>query len=136
MKETKKELGIKIRLESTFDEALARVVDALRSEGFGVLTEIDVKNTLKSKLDIEFRNYRILGACNPPLAYRALTSAPEVGMLLPCNVTVDEVTDNLIEVSILDPAIMAGFFDDAVLVDVADEARDRLQRVASALQGS
>src|SRR5512140_1968345 len=101
-------LGLTVKLHTDFDTALQKVTDALKAEGFGVLTEIDVKATLKKKLDVDFRPYKILGACNPPLAYRALSAAPEVGLLLPCNVTVAQADDG-IEVSIIDPLGMMGF---------------------------
>jgi uncharacterized protein (DUF302 family) len=125
--------GLTVKLHTDFDTALQKVTDALMAEGFGVLTEIDVKSILKKKLDVDFRPYKILGACNPPLAYRALTSAPEVGLLLPCNVTVAQVDDG-IEVGIIDPISMLGFVVHPDLEPVAEEARQRLDRVAKALQ--
>ncbi len=127
-------LGLTVRLNKNYDDALAQVTAALKTEGFGVLTEIDVKETLKKKLDVDFRPYKILGACNPPLAYRALTTVPEVGLLLPCNVTVSYVEDNVTEVSIIDPLSMLGFINHPDLEPVAAEARARLDRVAQALQ--
>jgi len=127
------QLGLTVKLHTDFDTALQKVTDALKAEGFGVLTEIDVKATLKKKLDVDFRPYRILGACNPPLAYRALSAAPEVGLLLPCNVTVAQVDDG-IEVSIIDPLGMMGFVGKPELEPIAEEARQRLDRVAKALQ--
>jgi uncharacterized protein (DUF302 family) len=127
------QLGLTMKLHTDFDTALQKVTDALKAEGFGVLTEIDVKATLKKKLDVDFRPYKILGACNPPLAYRALTAAPEVGLLLPCNVTVAQVDDG-IEVGIIDPLSMMGFITHPDLEPVAEEARQRLDRVAKALQ--
>ncbi len=127
-------LGITVRLHTGYDEALGRTVEALKAEGFGVLTEIDVKETLKKKLDVDFRPYKILGACNPPLAYRALSAAPEVGLLLPCNVTVSYVDDNLTEVALVDPLSMLGIVDNPDLKPIADEARARLERVAITLQ--
>ncbi len=129
-------LGLTVRVNTTFDEALTRVTAALKTEGFGVLTEIDVKDTLKKKLDVDFRPYKILGACNPPLAYRALSAAPEVGLLLPCNVTVAYVDDHVTEVSIVDPISMLGFVQHPNLETVAAEARARLDRVATALQNN
>ena len=127
------QLGLTVKLHTDFETALQKVTDALKAEGFGVLTEIDVKATLKKKLDVDFRPYKILGACNPPLAYRALTAAPEVGLLLPCNVTVAQVDDG-IEVGIIDPLGMMGFVAHPDLEPVAEEARQRLDRVAKALQ--
>jgi uncharacterized protein (DUF302 family) len=127
------QLGLTMKLHTDFDTALQKVTDALKAEGFGVLTEIDVKATLKKKLDVDFRPYKILGACNPPLAYRALTAAPEAGLLLPCNVTVAQVDDG-IEVGIIDPLGMLGLITHPDLEPVADEARQRLDRVAKALQ--
>ncbi len=127
------QLGLTVKLHTDFETALQKVTDALKAEGFGVLTEIDVQATLKKKLDVDFRPYKILGACNPPLAYRALTAAPEVGLLLPCNVTVAQV-DEGIEVGIVDPLGMMGFVAHPDLEPVAEEARQRLDRVAKALQ--
>ena len=127
------QLGLTVKLHTDFDTALQKVTDALKAEGFGVLTEIDVKATLKKKLDVDFRPYKILGACNPPLAYRALSTAPEVGLLLPCNVTVAQVDDG-IEVGIIDPLGMMGFVAHPDLEPIAEEARQRLDRVAKALQ--
>ncbi len=128
------EIGIKVTLQTDYETALEKVTEALKGEGFGVLTEIDVKATLKKKLDIDFRPYKILGACNPPLAHRALSAAPDVGMLLPCNVTVAEEEDGIL-VSIIDPLSMMGFMVDPALDEVAKEANERLIRVAQALAG-
>jgi uncharacterized protein (DUF302 family) len=132
--QTAAQLGLTVRLNKNFDEALTQVTAALKAEGFGVLTEIDVKETLKKKLDVDFRPYKILGACNPPLAYRALSAAPEVGLLLPCNVTVSYVEDQVTEVSIVDPLSMLGVVQHPDLEPVAAEARARLDRVAQALK--
>jgi uncharacterized protein (DUF302 family) len=134
--QTASRLGLTVRLNQNFDEALALVTAALKVEGFGVLTEIDVKETLKKKLDVDFRPYKILGACNPPLAYRALTAVPEVGLLLPCNVTVSYVEDHVTEIAIIDPLSMLGFVQHPDLEPVAEEARARLERVAKALQNN
>lgn len=125
-------LGHTVKLQTDYETALQKVTDALKAEGFGVLTEIDVKATLKKKLDVDFRPYKILGACNPPLAYRALTAAPEVGLLLPCNVTVAQADDG-VEVSLVDPISMLGFVAHPDLEPFAEEARQRLARVAQAL---
>jgi len=127
-------LGLTVRVNKSFDDTLAQVTVALKAEGFGVLTEIDVKETLKKKLDVDFRPYKILGACNPPLAYRALSAAPEAGLLLPCNVTVSYVEDQITEVSIVDPLAMLGIIHHPDLEPVATEARARLDRVVAALQ--
>lgn len=128
-------LGFTVTLHTDYDTALARTVAALKDEGFGVLTEIDVQETLKKKLSVEFRRYKILGACNPPLAHRALLGAPEVGLLLPCNVTVAEAAEgDGIEVALVDPIAMLGPVGQPELEPVAEEARARLQRVAKALE--
>ena len=127
-------IGRTVRLHTDFASALARVIEALKAEGFGVLTEIDVQETLKQKLGVDFRPYKILGACNPPLAYRALSAAPEVGLLLPCNVVVAQVEDGVIEVSLVDPLAMLGVLAYAELKPVAADAAARLDRVAASLQ--
>ena len=134
MTEVKQALGLTVRLQTDYDTALEQVTDALKAEGFGVLTEIDVQATLKQKMNIDFRRYKILGACNPPLAHRALTAVPEVGLLLPCNVTVAEVAEGEIEVSLLNPMVMNNMFDNPELAAVAEEAYARLARVAQSLE--
>lgn len=126
-------LGTTVRLRIDFETALTRVTEALKAEGFGVLTEIDVQATLKKKLGVDFRPYKILGACNPPLAHRALTAAPQVGLLLPCNVTVAQAEDG-VEVAIVDPLAMLGFVNTPALEPIAEEARIKLARVAAALE--
>ncbi len=126
-------LGLTITLKTDFSAATARVTEALKTEGFGVLTEIDVKETMKKKLGVDFTPYKILGACNPPLAHRALTIAPEVGLLLPCNVIVGQVGDGEMEVSLVDPLSMMAFIEQPELQAVAQEARAKLERVAAAL---
>jgi uncharacterized protein (DUF302 family) len=131
---TEKQLGLFVRLETDFETALARTVDALKVEGFGVLTEIDVKETMKKKLGVDLAPYKILGACNPPLAHRALTAAPEVGLLLPCNVTVRQLEDGAIEVALIDPLMMMSVVSNPAVTPVANEARARLERVAQSLQ--
>ena len=123
-----------LRLHTDYDTALQRVIDALKTEGFGVLTEIDVQATLKKKLDVDFRKYKMLGACKPPLAHKALTAAPEIGLLLPCNVTVAEAEDGSIEVALVDPLGLMGFVGYPELEPIAEEARARLERVAKVLQ--
>ncbi|MFQ5398966.1 MAG: DUF302 domain-containing protein [Anaerolineae bacterium] len=127
------ELGFLAYLNTDYESAVARVTEELKKEGFGVLTEIDVKATLKKKLGVDFRPYVILGACNPPLAHKALTIAPEVGLLLPCNVTVSQEEDGRILVSIVDPNQMLGVVDNHALEEIACDAEERLRRVAAAL---
>jgi uncharacterized protein (DUF302 family) len=131
-KETKT-LELAVELRTDFDTAVAQVTEALKGQGFGVLTEIDVRATLKKKLDADFRPYLILGACNPPLAYQALSIDAEIGKFLPCNVTVDQVEEGRIRVSFLDPLMMSAFVDDPQIQPVAQEARSRLEQVAEAL---
>ena len=126
-------LGIKVTVNADLETARQRVIDALKVEGFGVLTEIDVQDTLKKKLDVDFRPYRILGACNPHLAYQALTLAPDVGLLLPCNVTVSQIDIRTTEVSIIDPKGMMDFVKNPALEPIATAAREKLLRVAAAL---
>ena len=127
------ELGFQSTLNLPYESALEKVTDALKSEGFGILTSIDVKETMKKKLDVDFRKYTILGACNPPLAHKALTARPDVGLLLPCNVIVYE-EGNTTVVNIIDPISMTNFIDDQSLVAVANEAHQRLKRVSDAIQ--
>ncbi len=127
-------LGIHVRLQTDFETALERTTAALKAEGFGVLTEIDVRETLKKKLDVDFRPYKILGACNPPLAYRALNAASEAGLLLPCNVTVSQVENDQIEVALIDPLSMLNMIDHPELQAVAEDAQARLRRVAESLR--
>ncbi len=126
--------GFGTSLELPYDAAVQRVKEALRAEGFGVLTEIDVRKTMREKLDVEMEPYIILGACNPPLAHRALEQEPDIGLLLPCNVVVraEGVTSR---VDIADPQAMLGMVGNEQLGVIADEARQRLQRVVAALGG-
>jgi uncharacterized protein (DUF302 family) len=126
------ELGLERRLTIPYDEAVLRTRAALKEQGFGVLTEIDVHATLKAKLNADFRRYIILGACNPPLAHRALSNALDAGLLLPCNVIVYEEGDGAV-VSALNPTMMADFFPNDPMKDVAREARDKLVLALDAL---
>ena len=116
-----------------FDEAVVAVTEALKTEGFGVLTEIDVSGTLKAKLGIDKRPYRILGACNPALANQALSAEPEIGVLLPCNVVVMEDEQDQVQVLFMDPSAVLTLVDKPGIETLASEVRERLQRVASAI---
>ncbi len=120
-----------------FDEAIARVTEALKAEGFGVLTSIDVKATMKNKLNVDFEQYTILGACNPELSHRALTLEPDVGLLLPCNVVIREVSgageQPQTRIAIADPVAMLGIVHQPQMQDLANEAKARLQRVIASL---
>jgi uncharacterized protein (DUF302 family) len=130
------EIGFEVILAQPFDQALEKVIAALKVEGFGVLTRIDVKATLKEKLDQDFRLYVILGACNPPLAHRALSAHAEIGLMLPCNVTIEETENGASLARIANPEVMmqvAGLENSTELIAVAQEARARLERVAHTL---
>lgn len=127
--------GFERRLEGiSFDQALERVTAALKKEGFGVLTEIDVRETLKKKLNVDFRRYVILGACNPALAHKALSTESHIGLLLPCNVVVQEAsTGEGVVVSIADPRAMFTLVENPAVKPVAEEADERLRRVMASL---
>ncbi|MDH3205150.1 MAG: DUF302 domain-containing protein [Gemmatimonadota bacterium] len=132
-------LAIDVRLDGSYEEALERVADALKEQGFGILTRIDVKETLKTKLDVDFRDYAILGACNPKLAHRALSARPEIGLMLPCNVTVEATGGGGVLVRIADPRVMmgvGGFENDPEIAAVASEARALLAQAAVQLSTS
>jgi len=128
------DIGIRATLNLPYEQAVQKTTDALKAEGFGVLTQIDVKATLKQKTNADFRRYVILGACNPALAHRALSANLNVGLLLPCNVTVYEEGDGSV-VTAVDPVEMLGVLkEDSVAHEVAVEARTRLQRVIAGLK--
>lgn len=124
--------GIQTTYAGTYDEAITKVREALAKEQFGVLTEIDVKATMKKKLDVEMENYIILGACNPPFAYQALLAEPEIGLLLPCNVIVYE-KDGEVHVSAIRPSAGMGMIENPKLVKIADQVEQKLEKVISAL---
>jgi uncharacterized protein (DUF302 family) len=116
-------------LDLSFDEAIVRITDELKKEGFGVLTEIDVKATLKKKLDVDFSNYRILGACNPPFAYKALQAEPQIGLMLPCNVIVQEGQNGQTVVYAIDPLMSMLAVENESLGEVAGQVKAKLQKV-------
>ncbi len=119
-------------LPVSFEEAIRRTAEALKQQGFGIITEIDVKDTLKKKLGVDFRNYRILGACNPSLAFEALNSEDKIGTMLPCNVIVQDATDGT-EVAAVDPIASMAAIDNAALKQTAEDVRTRLKKVIADL---
>ena len=116
-------------VEMSFDDAVVRVTEELKKEGFGVLTEIDMQATLKKKLDVDFRPYKILGACNPPFAYKALQAEQNIGLLLPCNVIVQDAGNGKTEISAIDPLVSMSNVENPALEPVAAEIKAKLQRV-------
>jgi len=131
------QIAFEVSVSAPYEQAIEKTTEALKAEGFGILTRIDVKQTLKEKINAEFRPYAILGACNPPLAHKALSHDGQVGLMLPCNVTVEAKDDTHSVVRIGDPDAflkIGDFAKDAVLQGVAKEARERLARAADALK--
>lgn len=120
-------------VDGNFDEVINKVTEALKTEGFGILTEIDIKETFKKKLDVDFKQYKILGACNPPFAYKALQAEDKIGVMLPCNVTVIEQEKNKIEVSAVDPVASMQAVQNETLGEIASEVTNRLKRVVESL---
>lgn len=120
-------------IDADFETAIEKVTEELKKEQFGVLTEIDVKATMKKKLDVDFRNYRILGACNPPFAYKALSAEDKIGTMLPCNVIVQEIEPGKCEIAAINPIASMQAVDNPQLIDVAQEVKSRLQGVIERL---
>ena len=120
-------------IEGAFDQTIEKVTEELKKEGFGVLTEIDMKATLKNKLDVDIYNYQILGACNPPNAYKAVQAENKIGLMLPCNVIVQEREAGKIEVSAIDPVASMTAIDNPELIGIAADVRDKLSNVIQAL---
>ena len=120
-------------VEMNFDEAISKVTEELKKEGFGILTEIDVTATLKKKLNVDFHKYRILGACNPPFAYRALQAEPKIGTMLPCNVIVQELESGEIEVAAVDPLSSMQAIQNKALQPIAEEIQAKLKKVIDQL---
>ena len=125
--------GFNVILTDSFDNSIKRVTEALKTEGFGVLTDIDVQATMKIKLNVDGAPYRILGACNPPLAHKAITADPDIGLLLPCNVVVREQPDKKINVGFMDPIAVLILTDNPAITNMAKEVRGKLERVRDKL---
>jgi uncharacterized protein (DUF302 family) len=121
------------KVKGLFDEVTERTTALLKKEGFGILTEIDVKKTLKKKLDVNFREYKILGACNPPFAYQALQAEDKIGTMLPCNVIVQEIEEGEMEVAAIDPVASMKAVENPKLLAIAKQVQQKLQRVVSSL---
>jgi uncharacterized protein (DUF302 family) len=120
-------------ITGNFENIVQKTIEALKKKGFGVLTDIDVKATLKKKLDMDFKNYRILGACNPPFAFKALQAEDKIGTMLPCNVIVQEVADGKIEIAAIDPVASMRAIDNPDLKDIADQIQEKLKKVINNL---
>ena len=121
------------KIKGSFEDTLGRVTVTLKEEGFGILTEIDVKETLKEKLNVDFQKYRILGACNPPFAYKALQADSKIGTMLPCNVIVQQVGEGEVEVAAIDPVASMQAIDNPGLSEIAEQVQKKLENVVRRL---
>jgi uncharacterized protein (DUF302 family) len=121
------------KIKGTFNEIYDRTLASLKREGFGILTEIDVQETLKKKLDVDFRKYKILGACNPPFAYKALQAEDKIGTMLPCNVIVQEIAENEVEVAAVDPIASMKAIENHELFGIATQVQEKLKNVVNNL---
>ena len=126
--------GFSISMSGSMDDVVNKVTEALKTEGFGVLTEIDVQATLKAKIDVDRKPYKILGACNPQLANQAINAEPDIGLLLPCNVVVREEDDGSMTVAFMDPAAVLNLTDNKTVHDLAPQVKSRLEKVRDSLQ--
>lgn len=124
---------VSTKFNGSFDEAITKTTEELKKEGFGVLTEIDVKETLKKKLDVDFKKYKILGACNPGFAHKALQAEDKIGTMLPCNVIVEEHEDGTVEVSAVNPMASMQAVENSSLGDIAGEVKSMLEKVIKAI---
>ncbi len=120
-------------INESFDKAIVKVVISLKNEGFGVLAEIDVKETLKKKMDVDFQEYRILGACNPAFAYKALKAEDKIGTMLPCNVIVQEISEGEVEIAAVDPVASMKAVENPVLFEIAKQVQEKLRKVIESL---
>jgi uncharacterized protein (DUF302 family) len=120
-------------INESFDRAIVKVVLSLKNEGFGVLTEIDVKETLKKKIDVDFQKYRILGACNPSFAYKALKAEDKIGTMLPCNVIVQEISEGEVEIAAVDPVASMKAVENPDLFEIAEQVQEKLRKVIESL---
>lgn len=124
---------VSTKFNGSFEDAITKTTDELKKEGFGVLTEIDVKETLKKKLDVDFKKYKILGACNPEFAHKALQTEDKIGTMLPCNVIVEEHDDGTIEISAVNPIASMQAVENSSLGNIADEVKSKLEKVIQAI---